>query len=344
MKHLAHGSWPRASPRKGARSQARSHQRLFALLSSSSEFLEADADVDGPIESRCVSVRQRGAQSCFFVLFSRRATHQSLRNRSTHAGSIARRTKHQTGRPTRAGPWTPPNVPRTSPGALPHGGSAEGGGLPQARVNHASSAARQSDADGRPNAGKEAQVVSKALSPGSPATQCVEHGSRVRMLAPVTRPSEGPVHNMRVHQFRPKRRVLGLFPFPHGLRAILAGRNRVWGGDANVERSALVHRKRCCKDISRAGARGTSDEAKDLWLGCSISQPRVTKEHVTHLVVAPPRVRMQGKSAGHCEDPPQQVAGALPFRLHCIRLVPKVFFFREQRTIPSEFSPPGALD
>ena len=66
-----------------------------------------------------------------------------------------------------------------------------------------------------------------------------------------------------------------------------AGRNRVWGGDANVERSALVHRKCRCKDISRAGARGTSDEAKDSWLGCSISQPRVMKEHVTHLVVAP---------------------------------------------------------
>ena len=87
----------------------------------------------------------------------------------------------------------------------------------------------------------------------------MEHGGRVRMLAPVTRPNEGPVHNMRVHQFRPKRRVLSLFPFPHGLRAILAGRNRVWGGDANVERSALVHRKCRCKDISRAGARGTSD-------------------------------------------------------------------------------------
>ena len=130
-------------------------------------------------------------------------------------------------------------------------------------------------------------MVGKALSPGSPATQCVEHGSRVRMLAPITRPNEGPVHNMRVHQFRPKRCVLGLFPFPHGLRAILAGRSRVWGGDANVERSALVHRKCRCKDISRAGARGTSDEAKDLWLGCSISQPRVIKEHVTHLVVAP---------------------------------------------------------
>ena len=28
-----------------------------------------------------------------------------------------------------------------------------------------------------------------------------------------------------------------------------------------------------------------------------------------------PQVRMQGKSAGHCEDPRQQVAGALPFRL-----------------------------
>ena len=32
---------------------------------------------------------------------------------------------------------------------------------------------------------------------------------------------------------------------------------------------------------------GTSDEAKDFWLGCSISQPRVVKEHITHLVVAP---------------------------------------------------------
>ena len=123
-------------------------------------------------------------------------------------------------------------------------------------------AARQSDADGRPNAGKEAQVVSKALSPGSPATQCVEHGNRVRMPAPVTPPNEGPVHNMRVHHFRPKRRVLGHCPFPHGLRPILAGRGRVWGGDANVERSALVHRKCRCKDISRTGARGTSDEVQ----------------------------------------------------------------------------------
>ena len=104
------------------------------------------------------------------VDFFRRATQQSQRIRSTHAGSLARRAKHQTGRPTRAGPRTPPNVPRTSPGALPHGGPAEGRGLPQARVNHASVAVRQRDADGRPNAGKEAQVVSKALSPGSPAT------------------------------------------------------------------------------------------------------------------------------------------------------------------------------
>ena len=145
--------------------------------------------------------------------FFSRATHQSQRIRSTHAGSLAQRAKHQTGRPTRAGPRTPPNVPRTSPGALPHGSPAEGRGLPQARVYHASVTARQSNADGRPNAGKEGQVVGKALSPGSPATQCVEHGSRVRMLAPVARPYEGPVRNMRVHQFRPKRRVLALFPF-----------------------------------------------------------------------------------------------------------------------------------
>ena len=102
-----------------------------------------------------------------------------------------------------------------------------------------------------PDAGKEGQVVGKALSPGSSATQCVEHGSRVRMFAPVTRPCAGPVHNMRVHQFRPKWRVVGLFPFPHGLRAIFAGRNRVWAGDANVERSALIHRKCRCMGISR---------------------------------------------------------------------------------------------
>ena len=32
-------------------------------------------------------------------------------------------------------------------------------------------------------------------------------------------------------------------------------------------------------------------------------------------VLSSPKVRMQGKSAGHCEDPRQQVAGALPCRL-----------------------------
>ena len=101
---------------------------------------------------------------------------------------------------------------------------------------------------------------------------------------------------MRVHQVHPKRVVVSFFRFPHGLCAILAGRNRVWGGDAYVERGALVHRRCRCKDISRAGARGTSragargtsdEAAKDLWLGCSISQPRVIKENVTHFVVAP---------------------------------------------------------
>ena len=164
-------------------------------------------------------MRRQVAQHCFKMPNHRNCNFLPIEQRinpcklAARMQALARRAKHQTGRPTRAGPRTPPNVPRTSPGALPHGGPAEGRGLPQARVNHASVAARQSDADGRPNAGKEAQVVSKALSPGSPATQCVEHGSRVRMFAPVTRPNEGPVHNMRVHQFRPKRRVLGLFRF-----------------------------------------------------------------------------------------------------------------------------------
>ena len=63
---------------------------------------------------------QRRNMECILVFGSlpKRATHQSQRIRGTHAGSLARRTKHQTGRPTRAGPRTPPNVPRTSPGAL----------------------------------------------------------------------------------------------------------------------------------------------------------------------------------------------------------------------------------
>ena len=158
--------------------------------------------------------------------------------------------------------------------------------MPQARVHHASTPARQSDANGRPNAGKEWQVVSQALPPGGPTANGMEHGRRVRMLAPVTRPYEGSVHNMRILQFRPEGLVLGLFAPPHGLGAIVAGRNRVRGGDANVERCALTHRKCRCKDISRAGTRGTSDEAKDLWLGCSISQLCVVKKDVTHLIVA----------------------------------------------------------
>ena len=47
---------------------------------------------------------------------------------------------------------------------------------------HASVAARQSNADGRPNAGKEAQVVSKALSPSSPTTQCGLEKDLVRRI------------------------------------------------------------------------------------------------------------------------------------------------------------------
>ena len=110
------------------------------------------------------------------------------RNRRTQASSPARRTKHQTGRLTHTSPRTQPAVPRTPPGALPRGGPAERRGLPQARVYQASAAVRQSSADGRPNADMERQVVGKAMSPGGPTTQRMEHRSRVRMLAPVTRP------------------------------------------------------------------------------------------------------------------------------------------------------------
>ena len=51
---------------------------------------------------------------------------------------------------------------------------------------------------------------------------------------------------------------------------ILAGRNR---GEAMPTSSAVprfIESAVARKDISRAGAQGTSDEAKDLWLGCSI--------------------------------------------------------------------------
>ena len=63
---------------------------------------------------------------------------------------------------------------------------------------HSSAAARQSNADGRSHAGKERQVVGKALSPGGPATQSVELDSRVRIQAPVAHPYEGLGQNMRV--------------------------------------------------------------------------------------------------------------------------------------------------
>ncbi len=80
--------------------------------------------------------------------------------------------------------------------------------------------------------------------------------------------------------------VARYFPPPHGLGAVVASTHGVRGGDPHIQSSVLVYRKRRSENIGRAKARGTCDEAKDLWFGSGISKARGVQDYVPHIIVA----------------------------------------------------------